>query len=931
MKNSVFIFLLILLLFCSCKKEQHPLFRLLAPNESGINFINNLSENDSLNIINYVYYYNGGGVGIADFNKDGLEDIFFTSNETSCSLYINKGHMKFENVTIEVGLQTSDWCTGVSLADVNGDGWTDIYICKAGHRNPLLRKNLLFINNGKSGKLSFTEAAEAYGIADTSYSSQAAFFDFDHDGDLDLYVMNHANERKTLNTPLPQKVHGEGSSSDHFYINNGNNKFTDASYRLGILHEGYGLGIAIGDVNDDGWEDIYIANDFIYSDCLYINEKGKYFSNQIATYFDHQSYNSMGCDLADFNNDTRKDLITVDMLPETDFAQKTMAGSMTWDKWQVLLNMKYEPQYMRNTLQLAGISPTKRFSEIGQLAGISATDWSWSPTFADLDNDGWKDLFITTGYLRNITDKDYIDYSNNLIMFKNQADADKEMVKNIKNQKGRKVGNRLFQNNRDLTFSNQSAGWGLTQNTFSNGSAYADLDNDGDLDLVISNINEVASVYENKANELIKNNYINIQLKGNTNNTLGVGASIKIWFQGQTQTIEQFPVRGFLSSVSPTLHFGLGVHSTIDSLEIRWPNDNTQHLYNTKANQLLVLEQTNAQPSKPFVNSISPKLLTEVTNQLSIPYLHKEASFNDFLRQPLILHRFSNNGPPIATGDLNGDGLEDFYIGGTKDQPGQVYFQNNNGAFYYKEVSEGKEAEETGVSIFDANNDGKNDIYIVSGSCEWMDTSDFYSSRLYINIGNENFTLSQGAIPKMSKPGKCIASSDFDRDGDMDVFIGGDVSLSSYPLASRSYLLRNDHGKFVDITSQLNSALLKPGIVNAVKWQDLDNNGWPDLILAGEWMPIMVFKNQKGQLNDVTFDMALSKTNGWWNAIEVMDVDNDGDMDLIAGNFGLNTKLRASESSPLSIYIDDFDHNGSTDAITCRSIDGKDMPIYQKK
>ncbi|MEY3195395.1 MAG: hypothetical protein RIQ78_1492 [Bacteroidota bacterium] len=934
-------FLLLPMLFCTCRKASPVLFELLDPAHSGIDFVNKLSEGDSLNILNYVYYYNGGGVGIADFNNDGLEDVFFTGNETSCKLYLNKGNLHFEDITRQAGITTTQWCTGVALADVNADGWMDLYVCTAGYPQPEYRKNLLFINHGNQPNLRFSEEAAAFGIADTAYSTQAAFFDYDHDGDLDLYVMNHANERQSLNTPLPKKINGESSSTDHLYRNNGDLSFTNVSQSMGIQTEGYGLGLAIADINNDGWEDVYVSNDFIYNDLLYINNAGKNFSNQITRYIRHQSYNGMGCDIADFNNDGRSDLVVTDMLPETDENRKTMAGAMTWDKWQIIQEAGYEPQYVRNTLQWAvdgqphhrnglAAAPPTVFAEIGQLAGTAATDWSWAPLFADFDNDGFKDLFVTNGYLRDITDKDFLDYSANVSMFKSPGEANRDLLPKIRLLKGKKLPNRIFHNNGDLTFSPGNEDWGFTQPTCSNGGAYADLDNDGDLDLIVNNINEAASLYENSANNTNHNHYLSIRLEGLPGNTSGVGTKVTIIAGKQRQYLEQHLSRGFMSSVSGILHVGLGANTTIDTLVVRWGDGKSQILTDLMANQTLTIKASAAKDPPPQNNTVSNTLLQDVTARSGVDFTHHETAFNDFQYQPLLPHGFAQNGPPIAVGDLNGDALDDFYVGGAKGQSGRLFFQQPDGRFTWKDLPKELDTEDTASIIFDVNGDGYNDLYIVSGGCEWAEASLHYQDKLFVNDGRGNLQAALDALPSMPTPGACVSAADFDGDGDLDLFVGGSVLPMQYPLPDRSYLLQNDGGKFTDVTATFAPELQHPGIVTDAQWADVDNDSDPDLVLVGEWMPITIYANIQGKLIDQTAKYGLNQSSGWWNTLAIHDLDGDGDLDVVAGNLGLNAPYKVSEQTPLRLYAKDFDNNGTMDAIVTRTEGGKEKPVHQR-
>ena len=912
---------------CGLPSKHVTLFETYHSDQTFVDFSNDLSEGDSLNILNYVYYYNGGGVGIADVNNDGFEDLFFTGNEVSCRLYLNKGNFQFEDATEVAGLTTDIWATGVSMVDINSDGWVDIYVCAAGNPDSEERKNLLFLNQGSvnNQKVHFEEVAESFGIADASHSTHAAFFDYDMDNDLDLYVMNHDNERSSVNTPLPKDLSGEGSSCDHLYKNNGNNSFTDVSKQAGIIHEGYGLGLAVSDINLDGLPDIYVSNDFIYNDLLYINNGNGTFDNKINSYLKHQSYNGMGCEIADVNNDGFNDIVVLDMMPQTKQRQKMMAGGLTFNKQQLILQMGYEPQYMRNTLQMN--NGNQSFSEIGRLSGIYKTDWSWSVLMADFDVDGWKDLFISNGYLRDITDHDFIDYNTNLVRFESKSNADKVMLSEIRKAKGIKTVNAVFRNNKDLTFTQNNTDWGISLPSFSNGAAYADLDNDGDLDLVINNINEEATILRNQSKD---KTYITILLQGVRENPTGIGSKVTVYTSGLIQVQEQYPFRGFQSTATDKIFFGLGDSDKIDSIHIQWPDGNIQVLKNVLSNQTVIFDYRNSIQSKSKNTKPSKKMehpiFVDVSNEFDLDFIHKENPFNDFNFQGLLPHRFSQSGPKISQGDLDGDGLIDFYVGGSKGESGKIFYQDNEGKFEPENLGYHLNSEDMDALIFDANGDGMNDLYVVSGGSEFPKFDQAYKDRLYINNGNRQFQYIESAIPNSRTSGSCVKGADFDNDDDIDLFVGGRLIPTQYPFAAESYLLQNDNGVFTDVADSLAPGLKRLGLVTDAIWSDYNNDSQMDLIVVGEWMPVSVFRNNNTNFENATDKLGLSTSSGWWNVIEKTDVDNDGDEDFIVGNLGLNSKFAASEKEPVSIAASDFDNNGSIDAFISYFVNGEETP-----
>ncbi len=905
------------------------LFEQVLPTHSGVTFANAITESDTLNILKFDYLYNGGGVGIGDINNDGLPDIYFTGSMVSGRLYLNKGNFKFEDITQQAGVATSQWATGVSMIDINADGYLDIYVCTAKKNDAEQKANLLFVNNGNN---TFSEKAAAYGLADTGYSVQAAFLDYDVDGDVDMYLLTNARELFPRNIPRPKKVRGQGSSTDRLYRNNGNGTFTNVSAQAGITIEGYGLGVAVSDINQDGWPDIYCANDFLTNDLLWINNGNGTFSNRIRDYLRHQSYNGMGTDIADYNNDGLTDIMVLDMLPPDNYHQKIMLGMMNYDRFMYDLQMGYEPQYMRNTLQLNNGNGT--FSEIGQLAGVSSTNWSWAPLFADYDNDGFKDLFITNGFRKDITNLDFIVYNN---AYREVSHGDprmplkKEFVPELQNIPTLKLANYFFKNNRDLTFSDRSTAWGIRETTYANGAAYADLDNDGDLDMAINNIDQAASLYRNRASQVNKLSYLKIKPKGSAANPMGLGLKLTA-YTGQTrQYYEHFIHKGFQSTVDPVLHLGLGGATQVDSLEVTWPDGRYHMLKHVKANQTLEVAYANARPQRRSTVRPGKPLFEETAAAYQIDYRHQENHFIDFKIQPLLPHKYSQNGPGLAVGDANGDGLDDFYVGGASQYPGKLFFQQSNGKFRPAPLADNiPYKEDMGSLFFDADNDNDLDLYVVGGGSEYQPGALFYQDRLYRNNGKGAFRLDTTALPNTRASGSCVTGTDFDKDGDLDLFVGGRVVPGYYPLRPESYLLRNDGGKFTDVTEEVSRGLKKVGMVTSALWTDFDHDGWTDLVVVGEWMPVTFFKNQQGVLTDITRQTDLSPAIGWWNSITAGDFDNDGDIDYVAGNLGLNTKYKAAPTSPLTLISNDFDGNGSVDPILCHYQEGKLYPVHSR-
>ncbi|MGP1992373.1 VCBS repeat-containing protein [Zobellia laminariae] len=930
MRSKFILFFLLLAGYTqfSCEENSNQLFTPVTASHSQVDFSNDIEEDDTYNMFNFMNIYTGAGVGIGDFNNDGLPDIFFSGNIVSNKLYINKGDFVFEDITKSAGLENSSWCTGVNVIDINQDGWLDIYVNVSGSDIPENRANLLYINNKDN---TFTEQAEAYGIADTVQATQSAFFDYDLDGDLDMFlIINPVNyTMSNVNSVRPKLVNGEADSTDKLYRNNGDGTFTDVSYESGIRVEGYSLGLGISDVNNDGWPDVYISNDFLTNDVMYINNGDGTFSDQSSEQLKHTSFAGMGNDISDINNDGKTDIMVLDMLPEDNKRLKNLIPSVSYNKFNMLKSKGYNEQYTRNTLQIN--NGNNSFSEISYLAGVYNTDWSWSVLLADYDNNGTKDIFISNGFRRDVGNMDYINYQQQKSNFFGTDEAKKEnKLKEIKELPSAAVPNYFFRNNGDLTFTNTSKEWAAVEPSLSNGAAYADLDNDGDLDLVINNINEKASILRNNTDKTGKSHYLRLQLKGSDKNKGGIGAKISLNTNDDFQYYEHFLTRGYASSIDNNIHFGLPEHTLIDSLTIIWPDRKKQVLHHIKSDTLLVLDYKNA---KIATDSISPEqilLFADVAEELGISIQHEENNYIDFNTQPLLPHMHSQLGPKLAVGDINGDGLEDFFIGGAKGFSGLFFIQTKDGSFTKQPLNSEIQSEDTDALFFDADGDGDLDLYVVSGGSEFPKNHVDYQDRLYTNDGLGNFKRNLTALPKMTTSGGVVASGDYDSDGDLDLFVGGRLIPGEYPMPTKSFILRNDKGMFTDVTNTVCTPLQEAGMVTAALWTDVDKDGNLDLMVTGEFMPIKIFKNNGDTFTDETKNAGLDKSSGWWNSLAQGDFDNDGDIDYIAGNLGLNSKFKASIEEPLCIYTSDYDNNGTLDPIMCYYIQGKNYPAHPR-
>ncbi|PXX30510.1 VCBS repeat-containing protein [Arenibacter sp. ARW7G5Y1] len=938
---------------CGDRIEEKPpsntLFSLLSTEETGLDFINKLTFSSDFNVYKYRNYYNGGGVALGDVNNDGFLDIYFTSNMSENKLYLNKGEdgFSFRDVSEKAGVQGGQsWSTGVSMADVNGDGWLDIYVCNSGNIKGGNRPNELFINNGPNSKglVTFTEKATEFQVADMGFSTHAAFFDYDRDGDLDMYLLNNSfRPIGTFNLRINERFVRDSVGGDKLYRNEGG-YFKDVSQDAGIYGSiiGFGMGVTVGDFDNDDWPDIYVSNDFFERDYIYMNNGNGTFRETLESQTKSISATSMGADAADLNNDGLLDIFVTEMLPKDEARLKTKTTFENWNKYQFNLENDYYHQFTRNTLQFnQGKKPYCEdifFSEAGRLSGVEATDWSWGALIFDMENDGLKDIFVANGIFKDLTDQDYIQFISDEATRKEMATNNKiNFEKLVEVIPSNPIPNVAFKNLDGNKFEDVSQNYGLSQPSFSNGSAYGDLDNDGDLDLVVNNVNMPCFVYKNKARQFFpENGYLKLKLDGRKNNTMAIGSKITVWVDGTAHFQELNATRGFQSSVDPRPNFGLGKSAKIDSLLVKWPDGKTTFRKDIAINQMLELsyfKDTNPAVAKNKIEQEN-RIFSFPLSRYESLYSHKENKYVDFDRDPLINFMLSTEGPKVTVGDVNGDGLEDFFIGGAKSSSSALYIQNNQNDYLQTNVAlfeADKEGEVVDAIFFDADQDGDMDLYVANGGNEFSNTSVALSDILYINDGKGGFSKSSQILPNGKfESSSCVKAADYDGDGDTDLFVGIRLVPNVYGFPCNGYLLENNKGKFTNVTSAKAPGLLKYGMFTDAVWSDIDLDGDPDLITVGDWMPVSVFENVEGALLNRTESAGLSGTNGWWNTIEEGDFDNDGDMDFVLGNHGENSRFRATLSKPISMYVNDFDSNGKVEQIISGYNNDESYPIALK-
>jgi hypothetical protein len=928
-----------LLVACGNEKYRAPegaLFRSLDASESGIDFVNELRYSEQLNPYTFRSFFNGGGVGLGDFDNDGLIDVFLSGNQVPSKLYRNTGKLEFEDLTETAGIpRESVWVTGVSIVDINADGFLDIYLCKSGPPGGTRRKNELFVNDGG---MKFTEQANAYGLDFEGLSIHAAFFDYDKDGDLDCYLLNNSMRNVGgFDLRVNQRTIPDPDGGNRL-LRNDNNKYVDVSQEAGIYTSkiGFGLGVTIADLDKDNWPDIYVSNDFFERDYLYFNQKDGTFAEQLDSAVQEISMGSMGADIADINNDGLPEIYVTEMLPEHDQRLKTTSLFENWDKYYLNKQNGYHRQFSRNTLQLNNGNGT--FSEISRFAGTHATDWSWGAIISDLDNDGYKDIFVANGIYKDLIDQDYINFTSDPEIVRQIRSRDKSIITRLVDSiPSNRLANYAFRNNHDLTFTNSSEAWGLAEPSHSNGSAFGDLDNDGDLDLIVNNVNMKAFVYENKAETVVpENKNITVVLRGAGKNPFAIGAKVSVKKERETLYQELSPMRGFMSTVDYRLHFGVGSVQVLDTVEVLWPNGMRTVITNVKPGKIIELAQSDANISglKP---APPPKTLFTPAKVQGLQFSHQENDYVDFDRDRLLFNMISNEGPCVCTADINRDGTQDIYLGGARGQAGALLLQDKSGSFKQttqQDFESDKDSEDTDCVFADVNSDGFPDLYVTSGSNETSSSSSLLLDRLYINNRGSKFNRTEQSLPAVSgfESTNALSIADFDGDGDQDFFVGVRSQPFFYGLPGNGYLLLNDgNGVLRNVSDELAPGFKKMGLITDSQWADLNSDGKPDLVVVGEWMPIKIFIQEDGKLVERTSEYKLGKFHGWYHSVAVSDVNGDGRPDIIAGNHGLNSRFKTSISEPLSLYVNDFDDNGTIEHIITRYDNGVSLPIVMRQ